>query len=80
MVVPGNWPVLGGRPTWLYELAHQAIDAALNELGDIELIGAVPYDEALRDAEVARKSAIGASAAADKAIAGIVDRLESERD
>jgi CO dehydrogenase maturation factor len=50
-----------------------------DELGDIELIGSVPYDEALRDAEVARKSAIGASAKADKAIVKIVERIESEK-
>jgi CO dehydrogenase maturation factor len=45
-------------------------------LSDIEFIGFVPYDDRLREAELAGKPAASASQSAEKAIAKIVRRLE----
>lgn len=44
-------------------------------LGDIEFAGFVPYDEALRDAELSGRPAAGASQSVDYAISEIVKQL-----
>jgi CO dehydrogenase maturation factor len=44
-------------------------------LGEIEFAGFVPYDEKVREAEVAGRSVVGASEDVDRAIRGIVAKL-----
>lgn len=51
-------------------------EAFLREaLPDVEFLGFVPYDEALRQADVSGNSAIGASRKAEEAISGVVEKL-----
>ena len=47
-------------------------------LPDIEFVGFVPYDERLREAEVAGRSVVGASEDVDKAIAEIVAKIATK--